>query len=91
MKAAKEDLAVVKDKLQNSQTKMWQAVGMLKYILSSIDQPWLLKKHAIDFLLFIMDGKTSKNCNEEHTDCSFYVSSLFASLQVLFFSLSCVF
>ncbi|KAF8393088.1 hypothetical protein HHK36_021329 [Tetracentron sinense] len=81
--AAKEDLAVVMDKIRSSQTKRWQAVGMLKYILCSIDQPWELKKHAIDFLLSIMDENFSQKYNDENTDCSVYMPSLFAALQAI--------
>ncbi|XP_043702216.1 aberrant root formation protein 4 isoform X2 [Telopea speciosissima] len=82
-KAAEEDLAGVKDKLCSSKTKTWEAVGMLKYILSSVDQPWLLKKHAIDFLLCIMDRNTSQNCIDDHTDCLIYMPSLFSSIKAI--------
>ncbi|KAI3911895.1 hypothetical protein MKW92_000485 [Papaver armeniacum] len=48
--AAEEDL----------RTKRWQAVGMLKYLLSSTDQPWEVKNHAIEFLLSILMEKPLK-------------------------------
>ncbi|KAK9102109.1 hypothetical protein Sjap_019363 [Stephania japonica] len=83
MKAAEEDLAVVIDNLRNSQTGRWEAVGMIKYVLSSIDQPWELKKQAIDLLLSVTDGKTSQKYNYEHADCSIYLPSLFSAAQAI--------
>ncbi|KAJ4959028.1 hypothetical protein NE237_026139 [Protea cynaroides] len=82
-KAAEEDVAGVKNKLRSSKTKTWEAVGILKYILASMDQPWLLKKHTIDFLLCILDRNTSQNYNDEHTDCLIYMPSLFSALQAI--------
>ena len=81
--SAEEDLTVLKDALQSNQTKRWQAVGMLKHIFSSDNLPWELKKHTIDFLLWIMDGNLSRKCDDEVTDCPSYVPGLFASLQVV--------
>lgn len=80
--AAKEDLVAVKDELRNDQTKRWQAIGMLKHILASVSLPWELKKYTIEFLLCIMDRNVSQKCNDEFTDCSSYIPSLFAALQV---------
>lgn len=81
--SAEEDLTVLKDALQSNQTKRWQAVGMLKHIFSSANLPWELKKHTINFLLWIMDGNLSEKCNDEVSDCSSYVPGLFASLQAI--------
>ncbi|KAI3963918.1 hypothetical protein MKW92_014051 [Papaver armeniacum] len=81
--AAEEDLSVIKHKLQSSRTKRWQAVGMLKYLLSSTDQPWEVKNHAIEFLLSIFNGKASEICNDEEEECSSYTPSLLAALQAI--------
>lgn len=81
--SAEEDLTVLKDALQSNQTKRWEAVGMLKHIFSSANLPWELKKHSVDFLLWIMDGNLSRKCDDEIADCSSYVPGLFASLQVV--------
>lgn len=81
--SADEDLTLLKGVLQSNQTKRWQAVGMLKLIFSSADLPWELKKHTVNFLLWIMDGNLSEKCNDGITDCSSYVPGLFASLQVV--------
>lgn len=82
-KATGEDLIVVKDKLKHSQTERWQAIGMLKYVLSAADQSWELKSHAIDFLLSILDENIPRQCNENHLDFSSYVPGLFSVLQAL--------
>lgn len=81
---AKEDLVAIKDELRNNQTKRWQAVGTLKHVLSFVNLPWELKKHAIDFLLCITDGGVSGNYNEEHSEWSSCMPSLFSALQVVF-------
>ncbi|KAH7524583.1 hypothetical protein FEM48_Zijuj06G0134900 [Ziziphus jujuba var. spinosa] len=81
--AAKENLIAVKDELRNDQTKRWQAIGMLKHVFASLSLPWKLKEHAIDFLLCIMDGSISRMYNDEDTDCSSYMPSLFAALKAV--------
>ncbi|XVE97367.1 hypothetical protein REPUB_Repub03eG0013700 [Reevesia pubescens] len=81
--AAKEDLSVVKRDLQNNQTKRWQAIGMLKHLFSTVDLPWEFKRYAVDFLLDITSGNNSNELNDEHNDCSLYMTSLFSSLQAL--------
>ncbi|XP_057959462.1 aberrant root formation protein 4 isoform X2 [Malania oleifera] len=79
--AAEENLALVKDELRCNQTKRWEAVGMLKHVLASFNLPWELKKHAINFLLGIVDGNISQIDN--HTDCSSYMPSIFAGLEAV--------
>ncbi|WRX33983.1 YAP-binding/ALF4/Glomulin - like 1 [Theobroma cacao] len=81
--AAKEDLSAVKGELQIIQTKRWQAIGMLKHIFSSVDLPWEFKRHAVDFLLDITNGNNSKTLDNEHNDCSLYMTSLFSALQAI--------
>ncbi|RDY03644.1 Aberrant root formation protein 4, partial [Mucuna pruriens] len=82
---AKEDLVAIKDELRNNRTKRWQAIGTLKHVLSFVNLPWELKKHAIDFLLCIIDRGVSGNYNEEHSESSSsYMPSLFLALQVVF-------
>ncbi|KAF9614325.1 hypothetical protein IFM89_018078 [Coptis chinensis] len=82
-KAADQELGIVKDNLQNSQTTRWQAVGMLKHVLSSINLPWQLKEHVIDFLLCIMEGDIYQKSSNEHSDCSIYVSSLYSAMKAI--------
>lgn len=86
--AAGEDLTAVKGELQSNQAKRWQAIGMLKHIFSSGKLPWEFKKHAIDFLLHITDGNISQKNNDDNSDLSSYMLSVFATLQVV--SVVCV-
>ncbi|KAL2963463.1 hypothetical protein AAZX31_17G202600 [Glycine max] len=80
---AKEDLIAIRDELRNNQTKRWQAIGTLKHVLYFVNLPWELKKHAIDFLLSITDEGVSRNYNEERSEWSSYVPSLFSALQAV--------
>ncbi|KAL6012058.1 hypothetical protein ACLOJK_002533, partial [Asimina triloba] len=82
-KVAGEDLANVKSILHCDQNKRWQAVGMLRHVLSSIDQSWEFKSHAIDFLLSILDGNISEECNENPVDCISDITNLFTALQAV--------
>jgi hypothetical protein len=81
--AAEEDLTAVKDELRSNQMRRWQTVGMLKHVYSLVNLPWDLKKHAINLLLCITDGNISQKCDDEHTDLSSHIPSLFAALQVV--------
>lgn len=80
--AAEENLASVKNELKSNQTKKWQAIGMLKHILSSGNLPWDFKEHAINFLLDITDENISQENGGDHNDFSSYMPSVFAALQV---------
>ncbi|CAL5358880.1 unnamed protein product [Camellia sinensis] len=82
VQAAEEDLAAVKAELSSNQTKRWQALGMLRNIFLCVNLPWELKKQAINFLLCIVDGNVSHEYNNEHVECSIYMPSLFATLQL---------
>lgn len=81
--AAKEDLIAIKDELCNNQAKRWQAIGTLKHVLSFVNLPWELKKHAINFLLCLTDGGISGNYDDEHSEWSPYMPILFSALQVV--------
>ncbi|XP_056174855.1 aberrant root formation protein 4 isoform X2 [Syzygium oleosum] len=80
---AEEDLTAVKNEIRHSQTRRWQAIGMLRHVFCSATLPWRLKKHAIDFLLCITEGDISQECESETLDFSSFVPSHFAALQVL--------
>ncbi|KAG7550256.1 YAP-binding/ALF4/Glomulin [Arabidopsis thaliana x Arabidopsis arenosa] len=71
------------DELQSNPVKRWQAYGMLKYILSSVDLLWEFRRHAIEFLLDITKGVTSSQCNDEQIDCSHYTPGIYAALQAV--------
>ncbi|XP_059658221.1 aberrant root formation protein 4 isoform X2 [Cornus florida] len=81
--AADDDLASVKDELCRDQTKRWQAIKMLKHILSWVELRWDLKSHAIIFLLYILNGNVPHKYNSAHVDDSVHMLGLFASLQAI--------
>ncbi|XP_031279613.1 aberrant root formation protein 4 isoform X1 [Pistacia vera] len=81
--AAEEDLTAVKSELKSNQTKKWQAIGMLKHILSSGNLPYEFKEHAINFLLDITDENISQENDGDHNDFSSYMPSVFAALQAV--------
>lgn len=80
--AAQEDIAAVENELIQSQTKRWQAIGMLKHIFSYVNIPWHLKQQAIDFLLSITNRNMHLTSPDWNMDCSMYIPSLYATLQV---------
>ncbi|KAL4579321.1 hypothetical protein LXL04_015462 [Taraxacum kok-saghyz] len=82
---SKEDLDEVKVKLCTSQTKRWEAIGILKHVFASYNLPWTLKRHAIDFLFYIMEGIEidSHKDHDEPLDYPVYMPSLYAALQAI--------
>nr|XP_010913381.1 aberrant root formation protein 4 isoform X2 [Elaeis guineensis] len=82
-KAAGEQLISVLNKIRNDRTVRWQAIGMFKYILSSIDYPWEIKSHSVELLLCMMEGINSEESSDNHTDFSCFMPSLFSSLQAV--------
>ncbi|EHA8588165.1 aberrant root formation protein 4 [Cocos nucifera] len=82
-KAAGEQLISVLNKIRNDSTVRWQAIGMFKYILSSIDYPWEIKSHSVELLLYMMEGINSEESSDNHTDFSCFMPSLFSALQAV--------
>lgn len=90
LEAAEENLILFEDELRKDQTKRWEAIGTLKHLLSLINIPGQLKRQAIDIVLCINSGNIVKNYDDdddEDSNCSGYVPSLFAALKVLFLPL----
>ncbi|KAK1276612.1 Aberrant root formation protein 4 [Acorus gramineus] len=83
VKAAMEDMENLKYNLQKSRTKRWQALGVLRYLLSSIDQPWKFKHHCIEFLSSNMYGSICPESAVDHVDFSSFMPSLFSALQAV--------
>ncbi|CAI9777095.1 unnamed protein product [Fraxinus pennsylvanica] len=80
--AANADLAAVKSELQGNWSRRWESIGMLKHIFSCVNLPWELKKHAINFLICIMDGILSHSY-DDHVDYSAYMLTLYSGLQAI--------
>ena len=77
-------MTAVKNEIQHNKINRWQAIGMLKHVFSSVEVPWSLKKHGIDFLLCITEGDASQECDGgESQDFSSFIPSLLAALQVV--------
>ncbi|KAK1287416.1 Aberrant root formation protein 4 [Acorus calamus] len=83
VKAAMEDMENLKYNLQKSRTKRWQALGILRYLLSSIDQPWKFKHHCIEFLSSNMYGSICPESSVDHVDFSSFMPSLYSTLQAV--------
>ncbi|KAK4791861.1 hypothetical protein SAY86_022296 [Trapa natans] len=81
VQSAKENLDAVENELKYDQIKKWQVIGMLKHIFSSADLPWVLKKHAIDFVCCITEGNISGGSDGEHLYILPYIPSIFAAMQ----------
>lgn len=81
--SAEEDSTAVKNEIRRSQTRRWQAIGMLSHVFCSANLPWRLKKHAIDFSLCITEGDISQESESDTLDFSSFVPSHFTALQVL--------
>ncbi|CAA7398019.1 unnamed protein product [Spirodela intermedia] len=82
-KAAGELVVTLLDELRTSPTKRWQAVGMLKHLLSSTDYSWKIKAHSVELLLNIMDATVDEEQDNDCTERSFLIPSIFAALQAL--------
>nr|CAD1840159.1 unnamed protein product [Ananas comosus var. bracteatus] len=82
-KTAGEQLKSVLREIQNNQTARWQAIGTLKYALSSNDYPWELKSNTIDLLLSITDGCNTEGSDDDYLDFSGFVPSLLFTLQAI--------
>ncbi|KAG0464008.1 hypothetical protein HPP92_020077 [Vanilla planifolia] len=81
--ATEEKLEVVFGDIQHDRSKIWQAVGTFKHVLTSIEYPWIIKSYGIDLLLNVMDGNFSEDYNGLDEDFSSLMPNLFASLKAL--------
>lgn len=81
-KVAEEDLDAIKDELRCNHIKRWEAIGTLKHVLSFVNLPWELKRHTINFLLCITDGKISAKYDDAISEWSNHMPNLFSALQV---------
>ncbi|XP_075513545.1 aberrant root formation protein 4-like [Primulina tabacum] len=80
--AAKADLTAVTLELQGNRASRWEALAMLKNVFSCPNLPNALKRHAIGFVLCVMDGSASHS-RDSHLDYTAYMPSLYTSLQAI--------
>lgn len=77
-----EELRLVVKEIQKNWIEMWQAVGMLKYPLSSVRYDWEIKEHALEILSSILEGDNLDELKDQNFDFSSFVPSIFTTLQV---------
>ena len=82
-KYAGEELELALKEVQGNCMKTWEAINMLKYVLSSIRYPWIIKSHGINLLLCLTGENHVQEINNR-VDFTFYVPRTFATLKVSF-------
>lgn len=82
-KAAGEQLDVVVSEIRQDRFRRWQAIGMFKHVLTSMEYPWLLKSHCMDVLLSMIDGIIPDEHNDSDDDLSSFLPNLFTSLMAI--------
>lgn len=80
--AAGQQLDAAFNGIRHDFSRRWQALDMLKSILSSIHYPCEIKSHSIELILHIMDGSDAKESNNQSVDFSTFTPSIFAVLKV---------
>lgn len=85
-KAAGEEIIAALNILQNDNAKRWQAIGMFKHVLASIDYTWEIKLQCIELLSSILDGGNSDESSGDEIQFSSFMTTIFAALQVCFLS-----
>lgn len=67
--------------VQDNYIRKWEAINMFRYVLSSVNYPWVIKSYSIDLLLTLVD----ENCIEETKDHEdfLYSTQVFATLKAI--------
>ncbi|OEL37195.1 Aberrant root formation protein 4 [Dichanthelium oligosanthes] len=81
-KYAGENLELAMKEVQGNHMMKWEAINMLKYVLSSISYPWIIKSHCINLLLSIAGENHVEEFNN-HVDFTSYAPCIFATLKVI--------
>uniref|UniRef100_A0A0E0I9V2 Aberrant root formation protein 4 n=1 Tax=Oryza nivara TaxID=4536 RepID=A0A0E0I9V2_ORYNI len=66
--------------VKGNHTRMWQAINILRYVLSSTHYPWVIKSHSLDLLLTIANESRIEEIND-HVDVSSSGPQIFATLK----------
>lgn len=80
-KYADEELELALKVVHDNHMKKWEAINMLKYVLSSISYPWIIKSHGINLLLSLVGENNVEEINN-HADFTSYAPRIFATLKV---------
>ncbi|KAL6639964.1 hypothetical protein ACP70R_018129 [Stipagrostis hirtigluma subsp. patula] len=80
-KYAGAELELALNEVQDNHMNKWEAITMLKYVLSSISYPWIIKSHSINLLLTL----AQENHTEEidHVDFTSCAPPIFATLKAI--------
>ncbi|KAH9321125.1 hypothetical protein KI387_015764, partial [Taxus chinensis] len=71
-------------KLQSCQIERIRALSNMKYLLSSLDYPWKIKKYSIDFMLAMVNTNSASSKDiDEKIDWSSITPSLFSLSQAV--------
>nr|AWA45119.1 hypothetical protein SS46I23_000003 [Saccharum spontaneum] len=81
-KYAGEQLEVALKEVQGNHMKKWEAINMLKHVLSSIHYPWIIKSHGLNLML-ILAGENHVEEINNHVDFTCYAPRIFATLKVI--------
>ncbi|WVZ70273.1 hypothetical protein U9M48_018950 [Paspalum notatum var. saurae] len=82
-KFAGEDLELALKEVQGNHMKKWEAINMLKFVLSSISYPWTIKSHGINLVLSLAGENAVEEIINNHVDFTSYAPCTFATLQVI--------
>ncbi|CAL5010578.1 unnamed protein product [Urochloa decumbens] len=81
-KYAGEELELALKEVQGNHMMKWEAINMLKYVLSSICYPWIIKSHSINLLLSLA-GENHVQETNNHVDFTSYAPRIFATLKAI--------
>lgn len=80
-KYAGAELESALKQVQDDYMRKWEAINMFRYVLPSVNYPWVIKSHSIDLLLTLVDDMCSEETNS-HVDFP-YSTQCFATLKVM--------
>jgi len=81
-----EQLELALKEVQGNHMKKWEAINMLKHVLSSIHYPWMIKSHGLNLML-ILAGENHVEEINNHVDFTCYAPRIYATLKVSLFLL----
>ena len=79
-KYAGAELESALKQVQDDYMRKWEAINMFRYVLPSVNYPWVIKSYSIDLLLTLVDDKCSEE-TDSHVDFP-YSTQCFATLKV---------
>ncbi|KAL6839152.1 hypothetical protein ACP4OV_031043 [Aristida adscensionis] len=81
-KYAGAELELALEEIQDNYMNKWEAITMLKYVLSSINYPWIIKSHSINLLLTLAHENDIEEITD-HVDFTFWTPRIFATLKAI--------